>query len=46
MIDQLYNGIPCQGCNVASGNPVSVDGVTNTPNINFSLVAGAKLPGP
>ena len=45
LIDQLYNGIPCQGCNVASGNPVSVDGVTNTPNINFSLVAGGKITG-
>jgi len=45
LIDQLYNGIPCQGCNVLTGNPISVDGVVNTPNINFSLVPGGKITG-
>jgi protocatechuate 3,4-dioxygenase beta subunit len=45
LIDQLYSGIPCQGCNVATGTPVSVDGLTNTPNINFSLAAGGRITG-
>ena len=37
-VDKLYNDIPCVGCNVTTGTPISLAAGATTGNINFALV--------
>ncbi|MCC7008870.1 MAG: carboxypeptidase regulatory-like domain-containing protein, partial [Acidobacteria bacterium] len=47
LINQLYNGVQCIGCNVTTsgGTLVSVSGGATTSNINFALAAGGRISG-
>jgi 5-hydroxyisourate hydrolase-like protein (transthyretin family) len=44
-VNQLYNGIPCEGCAVLLGTAVTVTGTATTPNINFTLTQGRTISG-
>jgi hypothetical protein len=39
-LDELYDNLPCVGCNVTTGTPVGVIAGQNTPGISFALVQG------
>ncbi|HKO55364.1 MAG TPA: hypothetical protein VJ276_05760, partial [Thermoanaerobaculia bacterium] len=45
LVDQVYNGIDCSGCNVTSGTAISAPTGTTVNNINFALHTGATISG-
>ena len=45
-LDQLYDGMPCEGgCVVTTGTPIVVAASTNTPGIDFALQPGGSISG-
>ena len=44
-IDQLYNGHECVDCNVATGDPITVNAGLTTSGINFPLNTGGRIAG-
>ena len=44
-IEELYNNIPCAGCVVTSGTPITVTAGSTTTGINFTLAAGGRISG-
>ena len=42
--DKLYNNIPCAGCVVTTGDPITVSVGSVTPGINFALCSYALSP--
>jgi hypothetical protein len=44
-VNELYNNIPCVGCAVTSGTPISVTSPSTTSGINFALAIGGTISG-
>ena len=44
-INELYNNIPCPGCNVTTGTPITVTAGATTAGINFALSSGSRISG-
>ncbi len=45
-IDQLFNGLPCEGgCDPTAGQPIRVTSSTTTRHVNFSLDRGGAITG-
>ncbi len=44
-IDEVYNNVPCMGCAVTAGTPLSLTVNTITQNIDFVLAPGGTISG-
>jgi hypothetical protein len=45
LIDVLYNGIPCQACNISTGTAINVTPGGTVSGINFNLTGGGQISG-
>jgi len=45
LIDVLYNGIPCQSCNISTGTAINVTPGGTVSGINFNLTGGGQISG-
>ena len=44
-IDELYDDIPCLGCDPTTGTPIAVTAPNDTPGIDFALEPGGSISG-